>query len=116
MGIYEETYGTITKLPWGMNLGDDQLRHPVSLYEIIFILLLWMMFKVIKKKISLQQGALFKLFMISYLVFRFLVDFIKPHYTFNVGLSTIQLTCIAGLLYYSSYIIKPKKLLVSLYA
>ena len=116
MGIYEETYGTITNLPWGKDLGDDQLRHPVSLYEIIFLLLLWVLFKVIQKKISLQQGALFKLFMIFYLIFRFLLDFIKPHYTFNIGLSTIQLTCIVGLLYYSSYIVKPKKLFVSSYA
>jgi len=40
MGIYEETYGTVTTLPWGMNLGDGLIRHPVSLYEIIFLLVL----------------------------------------------------------------------------
>jgi prolipoprotein diacylglyceryltransferase len=110
MGIYEETYGTITSLPWGMNLGDGQLRHPVTLYEIIFLLTLWFAFILIQKKVSLAQGALFKLFMISYLVFRLLLDLIKPHYTFNIGLSTIQITCILGLLYYSPYIVQPKKL------
>jgi len=113
MGVYEETYGTVTTLPWGMNLGDGLLRHPVSLYEIVFLLLLWTCLRVIQRKIPLEQGALFKLFMIAYLGFRFLLDFIKPHYTFNVGLSTIQLTCIAGLLYYLPYIIQPKKLLIS---
>jgi len=112
MGVYEETYGTITKLPWGMNLGDGSSRHPVCLYEIIFLLGLWICFQGIQKKLSLEQGALFKLFMIAYLGFRFLLDFIKPHYTFDVGLSTIQLTCIVGLLYYLPYIIRPKKLLV----
>jgi prolipoprotein diacylglyceryltransferase len=116
MGIYEETYGTVTKLPWGMNLGDDQLRHPVSLYEIIFLLIIWFCLRVIRKKFSLEQGALFKIFMIAYLLFRFLLDFIKPHYTFNIGLSTIQLTCIAGLLYYSPYIFQPKKFLTLSYA
>lgn len=116
MGIYEETYGTITKLPWGINLGDGQIRHPVPLYEIFFLLLLWPCLKMVQKNFSLEQGALFKIFMIAYLVFRLLLDFIKPHYTFNIGLSTIQLTCIAGLLYYSPYIIQPKKFLALSYA
>ena len=116
MGIYEETYGTVTSLPWGMNLGDGQSRHPVTLYEIVFLLLLWYFFKKAEKEFSLEQGALFKMFMILYLVFRFMLDFIKPHYTFSIGLSTIQLTCIAGLLYYSPYIIQPKKLLTLSYA
>ena len=84
MGVYEETYGTVTNLPWGMNLGDGSLRHPVCLYEIIFLLGLWICFQGIQKKLSLEQGALFKLFMIAYLAFRFLLDFIKPHYTFQL--------------------------------
>jgi phosphatidylglycerol:prolipoprotein diacylglycerol transferase len=113
MGVYEETYGTVTTLPWGMNLGDGQLRHPVALYEAVFLLLLWVSFIMIEKNVSLANGALFKLFMISYLVFRFLLDFIKPHYTFNIGLSTIQLTCLIGLLYYLPFIAQPKKLTLS---
>ena len=113
MGVYEETYGTATKLPWGMNLGDGFSRHPVCLYEIFFLLLFWVCLRTIRKKFSLERGALFKLFMIAYLGFRLLLDFIKPHYTFDVGLSTIQLTCIVGLLYYLPYIIQPKKLLAS---
>ncbi|HEY1871941.1 MAG TPA: prolipoprotein diacylglyceryl transferase family protein, partial [Chitinophagaceae bacterium] len=100
-------------LPWGMNLGDGYLRHPVSLYEIIFLIALWVCLKRIQKNFLLQQGALFKLFLIAYVVFRLLLDFIKPHYTFSVGLSTIQLTCIAGFLYYLPYIIQPRKLLVA---
>lgn len=111
MGIYEETYGNITSLPTGMDLGDGSLRHPVTLYEIVFLILLWVSLKIISKKIKLAEGGLFKLFMISYIIFRFLLDFIKPHYTFNIGLSTIQVTCLAGLIYYYPYILQPKKLL-----
>jgi prolipoprotein diacylglyceryltransferase len=111
MGVYEETYGTVTTLPWGINLGDGPLRHPVCLYEIIFLLGLWIGLLATQKRFSLEQGASFKLFMIAYLVFRFLLDFIKPHFTFDIGLSTIQLACMAGLLYYLPYIIQPKKLL-----
>jgi phosphatidylglycerol:prolipoprotein diacylglycerol transferase len=111
MGVYEETYGTVTTLPWGMNLGDGETRHPVALYEIFFLILFWITLVRIKRKFPLNEGALFKLFMIGYILFRFLLDFIKPHYTFNIGLSTIQLTCLLGLVYYLSYIIRPRKLL-----
>ncbi len=113
MGVYEETYGTATSLPWGMDLGDGLKRHPVSLYEIVFLLLLWIMLVQAEKKWVLVNGARFKLFMIAYIMFRLLLDFIKPHYTLNIGLSTIQLTSLAGLLYYYRYILQPKKLLAA---
>ncbi len=116
MGIYEETYGVETALPWAFNLGDGLMRHPVALYEIIFLLSLWVGFKQLQKKCPLENGALYKLFMIVYMLFRFLLDFIKPHFTFSIGLSTIQLTCVAGLVYYIAYILQPKKLFKPIYA
>jgi phosphatidylglycerol---prolipoprotein diacylglyceryl transferase len=108
MGIYEETYGIPTQLPLGMNLGDGIRRHPVALYEIGFLTTLWIILKRIEARQPLVEGAQFKLFMISYLVFRFSLDYIKPHYTFSIGLSTIQVACLAGLLWYYRYIIRPK--------
>ena len=116
MGIYEETYGVESSLPWAMNLGDGLRRHPVALYEIIFLIFLWAALKWGQKIMALENGALYKLFMISYMLFRFLLDFIKPHYTLPFGLSIIQLTCLAGLIYYHPYILKPKKLLKLVYA
>ncbi|MDR3512206.1 MAG: prolipoprotein diacylglyceryl transferase [Caulobacteraceae bacterium] len=32
-GLPDDTYGTPTRLPWGVDLGDGVLRHPVQLYE-----------------------------------------------------------------------------------
>ncbi len=113
MGVYEETYGTVTSLPLGMNLGDGLNRHPVALYEILFLVLLWMALRQAGKKWTLAPGALFKLFMMAYALFRFLLDFIKPHYTYSFGLSTIQLTGLAGLLYYYRYILHPSRLLAN---
>jgi phosphatidylglycerol---prolipoprotein diacylglyceryl transferase len=115
-GIYEETYGTPTSLPWGMNLGDNLYRHPVCLYEMLFIILLWIALRKISGRSKLEEGSLFKIFMISYLLFRLLLDFIKPHYNVLAGLSTIQLTAIAGLLYYLPYLVKPRKLFKPAYA
>lgn len=113
MGIYEETYGTASSLPWAMNLGDGILRHPVTLYEILFLICTWIFLVQLKKNYSLPEGARFKIFMILYLSFRFLLDFIKPHFTYSIGLSTIQLTCLAGLIYYLPFIINPNKLILS---
>jgi len=116
MGVYEETYGVATSLPWGMELGDGIIRHPVSLYEIVYLLLLAGMLYLIQKKYTLVSGARFKLFMIGYLLFRFLLDLIKPGYHYAFGLGSIQLACLAGLLYYAPSIIFPSRLIQKQYA
>lgn len=112
-GIYEETYGFPSKLPWAMDLGDGRLRHPVVLYEILFLSLLWIAIANLRKQLRLEQGASFKLMMIAYLGFRFLLDYIKPGWRYAFGLGTIQLVCLAGLAYYSRYLFKPRLLLAS---
>jgi len=99
MGIHEETYGLPTRLFTGIDLGDGVLRHPVVLYEMFFLMILWMALWRIEKRYRLTNGLLFKLFIIAYCIFRFMIDFIKPHYSL-AGLSIIQFTCLAGLLYY----------------
>ncbi len=110
MGTYEETYGNPTSLPWGMHLGDNYLRHPVALYEIVFLCILWICLRLIDYNRKPENGMLFKIFMVSYLVFRFLLDFIKPHYNWFYGLSSIQTVCLIGLLYYL-YIMFLRKLI-----
>lgn len=110
MGVYEETYGIQTDFFTGMDLGDGIKRHPVTLYEIIFLLLLAWLIAALAKKQTLAQGATFKIFLIGYCTFRFLCDFIKPHYDLWLGLSTIQYTAITGLLWYAPYILNPGKL------
>lgn len=116
MGIYEETYGLPTSLPWGMYLGDGLRRHPVSLYEIIFLITLWQLLAFTSRRRPLVNGGRFKLFMIAYLLFRFLLDFIKPGYRFAFGLGSIQLACLAGLCYYLPTIVFPSRLIQKQYA
>jgi prolipoprotein diacylglyceryltransferase len=111
MGVFEETYGLQSRIPWAMDLGDGIRRHPVCLYEIFFLFISWISLYRIKKSYALDEGALFKLFMISYLLFRFLLDFIKPGERYLFGMGTIQLVCLAGLLYYYRYLFKPRFLL-----
>ncbi len=108
-GVYEPTYGIATNLPWGMDLGDGVIRHPTSLYEIIFLGILWISLFYIKKYNTLENGYLFKLFLITYLIFRFFIEYIKPGFRFDFGLTTIQITCLLGILYYYKTIIKIMK-------
>jgi prolipoprotein diacylglyceryltransferase len=112
-GVYEQTFGNPSHLPWAIDLGDGIYRHPVTLYEILFLTVLWIALYQVKKNFTLQQGALFKLFLISYLIFRFLLDVIKPGWRYFFGMGTIQLTCLAGLVYYAKYILHPGLLITS---
>ena len=110
-GLEDGTFGIASNLPWAINFGDGIRRHPTNLYEIIFWLMLWLALKLIEQKHHFANGARFKVFMASYLVFRLLVEFIKPDYFFSFGLSVIQLVCIAGILYYYKVFLYPKNLL-----
>jgi phosphatidylglycerol---prolipoprotein diacylglyceryl transferase len=111
MGIYEDTYGYPTVSVFGMDLGDGIARHPVTLYEIFYLMVSWMFLYLLEQKKIFENGALFKIFMITYIVFRFLLEYIKPHYTYSIGLSAIQIACFMGLIWYAPFIINPWKLL-----
>jgi phosphatidylglycerol---prolipoprotein diacylglyceryl transferase len=98
-GLSDRTYGTATRLPWGVDFGDGIARHPTQLYEIVFLLGL-LVFLHLRSRYPLDSGDLFKFFMIAYLSFRLLIDFIKPDFHPLLGLSAIQIACILGLVYY----------------
>ncbi|WP_312075068.1 prolipoprotein diacylglyceryl transferase family protein [Chryseobacterium sp.] len=99
-GIHEETYGIPTDSIFGMHLGDQYLRHPVALYEIAFLIPLWIVLKQIQKKKIFESGFIFQLFMLSYFSFRLMLDFIKPRVEIIGYLGTIQIVCIAVIIYY----------------
>lgn len=99
-GTNEFTYGKPTSFITGMNLGDGILRHPIALYELIFLAALFFVLKRLHKSNNRESGLLFKLFMLSYFGFRFLVEFIKPNVFFIVGLSSIQWLCVLCFVYY----------------
>ena len=119
-GLSDNTYGTPSSLPWAISFGDGIPRHPTQLYEIAFlILLIPFLYRVTlseardSRKVSAKPtdtyrayrrflpGDVFKLFMVAYLSFRFLCDFIKPYPRLLFGLGGIQWACLLTLLYYS---------------
>jgi phosphatidylglycerol---prolipoprotein diacylglyceryl transferase len=54
----------------------------------------------LREKHIRQNGDRFKVYLIAYLSFRFLIDFIKPEFRPLLGLSAIQLASLLGILYY----------------
>ncbi|MEN8445779.1 MAG: prolipoprotein diacylglyceryl transferase family protein [Cyanobacteria bacterium J06555_13] len=104
-GLSDRTYGIATTLPWGVDFGDGIARHPTQLYEISFLLLLCLLLRWYGHQ-PRRAGDQFKLFMIAYLGFRFLIDFIKPEFRPLLGLSAIQIACLGGLIYYRHSIFK----------
>ncbi len=98
-GINEFTYGKVTTFFLGMNLGDNLKRHPIALYELVFLVLLFLFLSKLKHT-NLKNGLLFQYFMICYFGFRFFIEFLKPNVFFIFGLSSIQILCLICLTYY----------------
>ena len=119
-GLSDNTYGIATTLSWGVDFGDGVRRHPTQLYEIVFLLalivLLYWTTRQLPVNTRFQPGDVFKLFMVGYMGFRFLCDFIKPYPQVLLGLGTIQCVCLLVLLYYANDVrrwIRPKPGVVS---
>lgn len=85
-------YGAPTNFPWGMQFShvDDQFRHPTQLYEFAFhITLAAILF-------NLQQrgkftGQLVKLYILTYLMYRFATEFVRPEAKLMGGLTAYQI-------------------------
>jgi phosphatidylglycerol---prolipoprotein diacylglyceryl transferase len=85
-------YGTSTDLPWGVcfvRAGDSLPRHPTQLYEAAFHL------SMAGVLFALQQdgrcrGQLVKLYILVYLGYRFLTEFIRPEPRLLLSLTGYQ--------------------------
>lgn len=97
-------YGTETTLPWGVAFDTDVLtpgamRHPTQVYEALFhgiaaILLL------VAAQFNWLTGQRLKAYLLAYLVFRFITEWIRPAPVSSLGLTLYQWSCLilAGLL------------------
>jgi prolipoprotein diacylglyceryltransferase len=119
-GVADDTSGTPTSLPWGMDLGDGVRRHPTQLYEIVvlaaMVVPLWRLARrtmavaaTARREAdgqpatagALREGDAFKAFMIAYLGLRLLVDFVKPYPAVFLGLGVLQWACALTIAYYA---------------
>jgi phosphatidylglycerol---prolipoprotein diacylglyceryl transferase len=100
-GLSDQTYGTSTALPWGVDFGDGIRRHPTQVYEIVFLILLsWFLWRGLKAvaRSSWQTGDVFRAFMIAYSLWRIGIDFLKPEPRV-IGMSAIQWACVGVVAY-----------------
>jgi phosphatidylglycerol:prolipoprotein diacylglycerol transferase len=94
-GLADDTYGTPTRLPWGVDFGDGIARHPTQAYEILFLAVLAAGLHFWKKRPH-ANGALFRSFMTAYLAWRVAIDFLKPDPAVG-GMNLIQWACAIAL-------------------
>jgi phosphatidylglycerol---prolipoprotein diacylglyceryl transferase len=88
--VNAELYGPVTSLPWGVDFGDGEFRHPYQLYSSLkqFVLSGFLAWVLLTK--SFKQGFVFWL-MISLMGFgRFFLDFLREDTFYYLGLSVGQ--------------------------
>lgn len=91
-------YGTPTKLPWGVRFPavDALPRHPTQIYESLFHLTMAGGLAVLQRR-GLLRGQLVKLYIMSYLVYRFFTEFIRPEPQLWANLTAYQWFALAML-------------------
>jgi len=87
-------YGTPTTLPWGVAFptaveAPSLPRHPTQLYESLFHGAAAVVLVVLARR-GLFRGQLIKLYLLSYLVYRFATEFIRPEARLLLGLTGYQ--------------------------
>jgi phosphatidylglycerol---prolipoprotein diacylglyceryl transferase len=84
-------YGTPTGLPWGLQcaLTDDLPRHPTQIYESLFHFgMAGLLFNLQRR--GVWKGQLAKFYFLSYFVYRFLTEFIRPEARYSMHLTGYQ--------------------------
>ena len=98
-GLNDGTYGVPTKLPWGIDFGDGIPRHPTQLYEWLLAVLALATWPRWRQRFAGTPGLSFRVFMLGYLLWRLLIDGLKPvPYAYPLGLSGIQYLCALAML------------------
>jgi phosphatidylglycerol---prolipoprotein diacylglyceryl transferase len=98
-GLADRTFGTPTRLPWGVDFGDGVARHPTQLYESIVMAAAAVLLGHLTRRPH-REGDVFKLFMTTYFALRLVVDHFKPEPRIFIGLTSLQWASVAVLLYY----------------
>ena len=106
-GLQDETYGNPTSLPWGHDFGDGILRHPTQIYEQLFALALLVVLGLFRMRLRVVPGLEFKMMLSAYLLWRLVIDSIKPMpFSYPLHLSGIQVICLIALILYAPAVIR----------
>jgi prolipoprotein diacylglyceryltransferase len=99
-GLEDETYGTPTALPWGVDFGDGIPRHPVQLYESAAMAAFLFAFVLsLRHERETVRRTGFYLFVAFYALQRFGWEFLKPYGTIVGPLNLFHLLSLALIAY-----------------
>jgi prolipoprotein diacylglyceryltransferase len=73
------------------------LRHPIQIYETLFHGLALLLLVLMQKR-EWFTGHRLKIYLLSYLVFRFFTELIRPEPLVAAGLTAYQIACIVSAL------------------
>jgi len=106
-GLHDDTFGNPTGMPWGLDFGDGVRRHPTQLYEIACVIALVILLHRARASLAPVPGLQFKLFLVAYLLWRLLIDGVKPvPVAYAGGLSGIQWVCALALGVYAPVVLR----------
>lgn len=107
---YDGTMGLPSNAPWAIDVGDGIPRHPVSLYEILVVAILFVLIRVYQANFSTTDGWAFRMFMTGYLLWRLFAEWLKPvaqpFVVGHISMSFIQVSCVLGIIYF--VVVAPK--------
>jgi phosphatidylglycerol---prolipoprotein diacylglyceryl transferase len=99
-GLADETFGTPTRLPWGVDLGDGVPRHPVQIYESVAMLAFLAIYLLaLRRRAAWTRTRAFYLFVLFYAAQRFVWEFFKPYPDLAGPLNLFQLLALAMIFY-----------------
>ena len=83
--------GVASSLPWAMRcaITDDLLRHPTQLYESLFHFAMAVVCGLLIHR-GIWKGQVLKFYIISYLAYRFVTEWIRPEAQYGFGLTAYQ--------------------------
>ncbi len=107
VGVEDHTVGGPCQYFWCLEQGDGILRHPNSLYEIAFLFMFLIGYHYAKKfrpavllPALTTPGVFFRIFIVGYFSLRFGIEFLKETHPIVLHLNSIQLVCLAFILWY----------------
>jgi len=91
-----------------VDFGDGQHRHPTQLYEAFYAFGLFAFFS-LRNRTPQPPGLLFRQFVVAYLMFRFLVEFIRVEPRAVAGLSVFQVLSLALMVLIALSLFNPRR-------
>ncbi len=112
-GVEDHTVGGPCDYLWCLEQGDGILRHPNSLYEIVFLSLFLIGYRYVKKyqppfllPALETPGVFFRIFIVGYFSLRFCIEFLKETNPLWLHLNSVQLVCVLFVLWYAKDIFR----------